>query len=519
MGREPAWGIGVAAVLCLLIGAAPGAPLDAPAGISGTYESYLEEGVDGSESVSHFLIEAAPEGKAARVRRLRFEGAPPSGLRFGSAIRVGGSEEGGSVAVSSVEVLSGASAQVAVAPGSPVNIRVAAIMVDLQDMTTGVSSATVQDYLFGASSSVDQVFRQSSRGCWSASGSVLGPYLVPFTSASQDYRTWAAEADRMAAAEGHDLSAYDMRVYVMPPWSATYGGLAGIGGNACYIMRAYNRTVYAHEMGHCLGFNHSGTPDFAYGDASCPMGRGWFDSGAVVPLHRYNVANQHARGWLDPARVVRVEASGVYTIEPCDAAGTGPVLLRVQDGYETFRDLSLSYRQPTGLDGTLLPEYTAGLSLHLGGEYVEGGVFGQSYRFTTLLKSFQDGDSWTDAQAQMTFTQLSHTAAGVTVRIDILPDTEAPQAPVLSASSKNGYIAVSWTEPYDNRGISSYVLVRNNAVVQETSQRAYSDWDVVKGTSYAYQVMAVDTSGNVSPSSAPVTVTYGVKGGGKGGRR
>src|SRR6185295_7274647 len=105
-----------------------------------------------------------------------------------------------------------------------------------------------------------------------------------------DYDLWAANADAAAVAQGVDLSAYQHRMYLLPPGTTgcTWAGLGYIGcGESC---RAWVRTseslvcgypdILAHELGHNIGLRHArtasidGTASCEYCDTSDFMGYG-----------------------------------------------------------------------------------------------------------------------------------------------------------------------------------------------------------------------------------------------------
>lgn len=85
------------------------------------------------------------------------------------------------------------------------------------------------------------------------------------------------------------------------------------------------------------------------------------------------------------------------------------------------------------------------------------------------------------------------------------PDTTPPGAPPAIDATRTGSGAfVSWTATPDNRGIARYEVLRDQAVVGSTSATSYAD-AVTPGV-YVYAVRAVDTTGNVGPTSVPVTI-------------
>lgn len=88
------------------------------------------------------------------------------------------------------------------------------------------------------------------------------------------------------------------------------------------------------------------------------------------------------------------------------------------------------------------------------------------------------------------------------------PDQTAPSIPGnLSATAKSPtQVVLSWKASTDNVGVSSYLILRNNAVIATTSDTTYTDTTVVANTSYSYTIVAKDAAGNVSSASSAVSV-------------
>src|SRR5512144_156487 len=85
-------------------------------------------------------------------------------------------------------------------------------------------------------------------------------------------------------------------------------------------------------------------------------------------------------------------------------------------------------------------------------------------------------------------------------------DTVAPSKPTVTVTPGPGSAEVRWTEATDNVAVAGYRVVRDNAVIWETtSGTSYTDAPVSTG-SHSYAVTAFDGAGNTS-TSATVTVT------------
>ncbi|WP_180541674.1 fibronectin type III domain-containing protein [Nevskia soli] len=89
------------------------------------------------------------------------------------------------------------------------------------------------------------------------------------------------------------------------------------------------------------------------------------------------------------------------------------------------------------------------------------------------------------------------------------PDTTAPQVP--SAPSIGQFsqtvVQVLWNATTDNVGVAGYNLFRNGTLLNTSSQVNFTDNSASPSTTYSYQVQAFDAAGNLSPLSAPASVT------------
>ncbi len=100
-------------------------------------------------------------------------------------------------------------------------------------------------------------------------------------------------------------------------------------------------------------------------------------------------------------------------------------------------------------------------------------------------------------------TETTNTA---TVRVDMT----APSVPTsVAASAVSTTVAqVTWLASADAiSGVSAYQIFRDGSLVTTSAAPAFTDSGLNPGSSYGYQVAAVDAAGNVSSRSATVTVT------------
>ncbi|HIA92140.1 TPA: hypothetical protein EYO12_03435 [Candidatus Saccharibacteria bacterium] len=93
-------------------------------------------------------------------------------------------------------------------------------------------------------------------------------------------------------------------------------------------------------------------------------------------------------------------------------------------------------------------------------------------------------------------------------------DAEAPTTPanLRQTSRSTSSISLGWAASTDNIAVDSYRLFRDDAIISDTDSLSFTDTGLSEDTSFSYQIEAVDSSGNSSPKSDPVTLRTGVKG-------
>ncbi len=91
--------------------------------------------------------------------------------------------------------------------------------------------------------------------------------------------------------------------------------------------------------------------------------------------------------------------------------------------------------------------------------------------------------------------------------ISTLPDISPPDAPEnLAGIPDVTTVSLSWTVPWDDVAVSSYRILRGGFDIATVQGLSYLDTGLSPETAHSYQIIAVDTSGNLS-SSASLTVT------------
>lgn len=361
--------------------------------------------------------ELALIGKRVRVDALRIDGQ----LVVGDRRQVELAAAGGSTSTSS-GTSSGSTEKMAAVSGDQ---RTLVILTNFSDQTVGCSTSDVQNRVFGASGSVNDLYRQSSRDLVSFSGDVVGPFTIPYSSGgSCAFDNWGAAADAAAKAAGIDPSRYARVSYALPS-SGTCGwsGIAYVGGSRSWVASCGSTGLFAHELGHNLMFKHASTPGSTYGDASDPMGN--------APRVQLHGPNRVMAGWLGSGNVVDA-SSGTYSIAALETAESGgPQVIRLPKR-DTSEFYYVSLRQAIDLDAGLSSSYRDVLSVH----YATGTM----PSVTVLTALLAPGQSYTDSTNGIRITAQSVASGTATMSIETTGPTCTRSAPALSVSpgSKSG---------------------------------------------------------------------------------
>lgn len=285
------------------------------------------------------------------------------------------------------------------------------LMANFQDKAQTCTPVQVNDLMFGPTNSVGGLYKETSYNMVTFSGSVYGPWQIPYNSTDTcNYSTWSAALDNMATAQGINLSDYPRRVYVFPgsTCGAGYGSLGSTPSRSWIFYCGY-RDVYAHELGHNLGFQHAWTPGSEYGDKSSIMGLGG------LPLRHFNSPNKVAAGWIPSSRVQNVSAAGAFTIDPIAAVSPVNSQTLMLPKPDTKDNYFISLRQPIGYDNGLSSTYQNRVSVHRGST-----TNGQP---TYLLATLGAGESYSDTVNGYRFTANSIGTTNATVGVDMVtPD-------------------------------------------------------------------------------------------------
>ncbi len=238
--------------------------------------------------------------------------------------------------------------------------RTLVILANFTDKALTCTAADVNTRVFGATgNTVNNGFKEASRGLVSFSGNVVGPYTIPYSAADTTcpFGNWGSAAESAARAAGVDPSQYTRVAYVVPPGGGCgWAGLAYMPGRQSWVNTCSSTGVYTHELGHNLALHHAATPTSEYGDGSDPMG------GARVV--RNNAGNQAMAGWLPTGSVLDVFAGGSYPLAALGGeAGTATQVLRIVKP-DTSEVYYVSFRQALGVDANLPATFQNTVSVH-----------------------------------------------------------------------------------------------------------------------------------------------------------
>ncbi|WP_402467459.1 glycoside hydrolase family 6 protein [Isoptericola aurantiacus] len=95
------------------------------------------------------------------------------------------------------------------------------------------------------------------------------------------------------------------------------------------------------------------------------------------------------------------------------------------------------------------------------------------------------------------------------------PDTEAPTAPsgLTATATTSTSVSLSWDASSDDTGVAGYTVRVDGATAATSATTSATVTGLAPSTTYAVTVTARDAAGNVSPTSAPLSVTTDEGGG------
>jgi chitodextrinase len=245
--------------------------------------------------------------------------------------------------------------------------------------------------------------------------------------------------------------------------------------------------VELYVDGTLAGTSSSGSATFPWDTTNLPDGTHWLYARA------YDAARNYGTTEVTSVRVDNGQGSQADTTPPTVSI-TSPA-----DGSTASGPVNV----------------TASASDDVGVDRVEFSVDG-SVQDTATTTPY--GFSWDPSGAAAgphTVTATAFDAAGnssassVTVSVDAGGDgdTLPPTPPADLAAAIGNSVDLSWEPSTDNAQVAGYSIVRDGTEIAETPDTSYADEDVTQGTTYDYQVVALDEAGNRSAPSNTATIT------------
>jgi len=237
------------------------------------------------------------------------------------------------------------------------------IVAEFKDKPPECSMQEINDLLWekNATYSIDGLYRTISGGNLWFAGQVVGVYTLPYLSTDDyDLNGWADALNNEALRNKINPADYNRVIYVIPPNTIGYAGLASFGGNHtnAWIFSCRSPDLYAHELGHNLGMNHAAIPTFDYGDVSDFMGLG------MQTWRGLNLPHLIQMGWMPGANIQTITENGIYEISATskDYDTAGLQGLRIENVLED--PIFLSYRLREDYDFELSTYYSDSISVH-----------------------------------------------------------------------------------------------------------------------------------------------------------
>ena len=496
-----------------------------------------EEGSDGYavETPGGGLVPLAIEGtppEAWNGAQVRVQGESSDGLvrvamagNPGSMVRVSPAPRR---RISAVLAADGQSVQLAAGTvAAAASKKVAVILFDFSDVDADVpvSASVAGGVAFSNAGSAANYFDEESRGAVTVTGQVLGPYQIAASKTTCDPFTWRTQARAAATTAGVNLASFTNFVYAFPDApSCGWSGLGQMPGSDSWNNGSFSLRVVAHELGHNFGVHHASSlsctsggsrvaisttcSSSEYGDPFTVMG-----SGATKHNHATHLGQF---GWLPTSEIRVVGPGGPYALgSVLDGPAGSDRLLRIDrhDGTSFYLDLR-SVHGPTFDNFGATDPAVNGVTIRISPDDptpAYGVSQTQLIDTTPGTATYSDaplavGSTLDDPVTGLRITTLSagSGAASVSVVDPIAPGTPGD---VVATATSSFAIALSWSAAPDNYAVDHYRVLRNGVEVANPTGLSFSDPGRAALTAYAYQVIAVDGSGNQGPPASAGATT------------
>lgn len=456
--------------------------------VTGELEVIYLDDFKNNRGSKHYFVHDKHQGKRFE---LEFEGKPPTDATTGSFIRVRGKANNNQIymeanSTNSIEVLAPASIMVS---GEQKTI---VLVANFNDSAVSCSTQNIEDTLFTdpGQQSVNHLYRETSLDNVQFSGTVAGPYTIPYsTTDACDISAWAQAAEDKAVANGIDLGQYNRKVYVLPKVnSCGYVGLSTVGGSPsrAWIFRCDMPDVFAHELGHSIGMGHAGNETGDYNDTSDIMGF------SGPGLRQINGPHQEQMGWRDAQQITEINTDGIYDIAPLEldaVSSIAPQIVKIRKP-DTGEWYYLSYRQTIGFDASLSSSYLNGLSIH---KHAGSG----STSKTVWIDTLADGENYSDAVNGLSITQIGYSDSSVSIEVSF-SNSCTRNAPTVNLTPLSQTDLAGATLNYD-------LSITNN----DTTSCADSNWTLATSIPVSWSEALTNNAVTIAPGSS-ATVNWQV---------
>ena len=384
--------------------------------------TYKLQGSAGTAALNIYL--ADPTGSERDLNRMAGKKASFPAMRVGDNLVILDKKQVQLEAAGSTTTSPSSGTAVAYSPTVQGNQNTLSILLNFSDKAISCTPSDVGSRLFGATgSTVNNNYKESSRGLVSFSGQAIGPFTIPYSSTgSCDYAGWATAANSAAKAAGFDTSTYQRVNYVTAGNnSCGWSGLAYMPGQQSWVQSCSTTSVFSHELGHNLSLHHASTPTSEYGDGSDPMGA---SQSRVID---HNGANRVMAGWMPFGSVQDVSVGGSYALASLstNTTASSPQVLRMSKA-DTSEFYYVSLRSLVNLDSTLLSPYSNTLSVH----HATGSLPTKTY----LVQNLAVGQSFSDATNGITITNQGLSNGTATVGVTLGGGSCLTTSPLVSVS-------------------------------------------------------------------------------------
>lgn len=360
----------------------------------------------------------------------------------------------------------------------------------------GVTPASLEQTLFGQStptpseqSSMSQYYREVSFGARDFQGDVFD-WIQIAPQAPCDVNAAQTAGLAAAAAANIDLSQYDHVGFLLPVFCSDFAALAEVGfpqnpGRFSWYYSSTDMGIFAHELGHNLGFPHAngwdcGTATIATAD-QC-VSRDHLDPldnmGFVTRAH-VNSYFKTSQGWLAGCNVVTATSNGEFLVRPLEVPTTELQALRIPvhpslcpaDTNPCF--YYVENRERIGFDGFSGNSFSAlhdGALIRLGGVGNPAQAIQNSHLLTFTpatpnvpfpifgAAAFPVGETFEDPTG-VRITTLSDDAQGLRVQVEIPGGTGAPTC--LGNASPSLPTSISFMSNWET-GYCAEIRIQNN---------------------------------------------------------